>query len=158
SGEQVVYNGNGNTVNVTGLATGTVYYARVYGYNGSGSAITYALQTATGNPASQQTTAANPPTQLVVLSLNNGNPVKVNQPFSITVQSQDASSNPQNVNLNTTVTISLAIGSGLLSGTVSGILTAGSNTVTISGLLYDTPEFGVQLQADATGGNTLDPA
>jgi hypothetical protein len=63
SGEQVVYNGSGNTVSVSGLAGGTTYWYRVFEYNGSGSTTLYLTTTATLNPNSQATTsAAVPPT------------------------------------------------------------------------------------------------
>ncbi|MDE3068198.1 MAG: hypothetical protein KGJ60_11685 [Verrucomicrobiota bacterium] len=37
SGNYVVYRGSGNTVTVSGLTAGAVYYAAVYGYSGAGS-------------------------------------------------------------------------------------------------------------------------
>ncbi len=36
SGEQVIYNGSGNSVTVTNLSASTTYWFRVYEYNGSG--------------------------------------------------------------------------------------------------------------------------
>ena len=61
SGEQVIYNGSGNTVTVTGLAGGTTYYFRAYEYNGTGSSIIYNTATATDNPKSQATLSAGTP-------------------------------------------------------------------------------------------------
>lgn len=55
SGEQVVYNNNGNSVVVTGLNPVTTYWYRVYEYNGSGSGTKYLTTTAAGNPNSQIT-------------------------------------------------------------------------------------------------------
>jgi hypothetical protein len=54
SGEQVIYNGNSNTVNVTGLTGSTTYWFRVYEYNGTGTTTMYLTSTATNNPNSQQ--------------------------------------------------------------------------------------------------------
>jgi hypothetical protein len=155
SGEQVVYNGTGSTVNVSGLTADSTYYARVFAYNGTGLSQVYATQTATGNPASQQTASANPPRLLKVLSINGGNAVLVNTPFSVTIQAIDSLNNPQNVNVNTTISLSTLVGSGILSGTTSAVMTSGTNSVTVSGMLYDTPEFGVQLLVEATAGATL---
>jgi hypothetical protein len=58
SGQQVVYNNNGNSVSVTGLNASTTYWFRVYEYNGSGSGTKYLTPTATGNPNSQITATA----------------------------------------------------------------------------------------------------
>ena len=155
SGEQVIYNGTGSTVNVSGLTADSTYYVRVFAYNGTGLSQVYATQTATGNPNSQPTASANPPRLLKVLSINGGNAVLVNTPFSVTVQAIDSLNNPQNVSVNTTISLSTLVGSGILSGTTSAVMTAGTNTVTVSGMLYDTPEFGVQLLVEATAGATL---
>lgn len=56
SGEQVVYNGSGSSVSVTGLSASTTYWYRVYEYDCSG--ILYCTATGTNNPKSQTTTAA----------------------------------------------------------------------------------------------------
>lgn len=55
SGEQVVYNGSGSSVAVTGLSASTTYWFRVYEYNGSGTGTLYLTSTATNNPNSQVT-------------------------------------------------------------------------------------------------------
>ena len=64
SGEQVIYNGASqiiegsvfNGVTVTGLATQTTYWLRVYEYNGSGTTTKYTTVTAVNNPRSATTT------------------------------------------------------------------------------------------------------
>ena len=58
SGEQVVFNGTGNTVAVTNLSAGTTYWFRVYECNGSGTYTVYNTNTATQNPNNQYTTVA----------------------------------------------------------------------------------------------------
>ncbi|MFN3875606.1 MAG: hypothetical protein ACK4L7_06810, partial [Flavobacteriales bacterium] len=115
SGEQVIYNGTGSTVSVSGLSPSTTYWVRVYGYNGSGTETLYLTSTATGNPNSATTSGSTPPTKLAITSLNGGDNIVENLPFYITVQSQDASNVPQNVSANTGVAIQLVTGLGTLS-------------------------------------------
>ncbi|HKQ03882.1 MAG TPA: fibronectin type III domain-containing protein, partial [Blastocatellia bacterium] len=55
SGEQVVFNGSGSSVSVTGLSANTTYFFRVYEANCSGSTIKFLTATATNNPNSQAT-------------------------------------------------------------------------------------------------------
>ncbi len=55
SGQQVVYNGNGNIVTVTGLSQKTTYWFRVYEYNNTGTNTKYLISTAINNPNSEQT-------------------------------------------------------------------------------------------------------
>ncbi|MFH0867239.1 MAG: hypothetical protein V1904_13675 [Bacteroidota bacterium] len=55
SGEQVVYNNNGNSINVSGLSVNTTYWFRIYEYNNSGVNTKYNVNTATANPGSQLT-------------------------------------------------------------------------------------------------------
>ena len=58
SGEQVIYNNNGNSVSITGLTGTTIYWFRVYEYNGSGVNTKFLTTTSTLNPNSQGTSAA----------------------------------------------------------------------------------------------------
>jgi hypothetical protein len=60
SGEQVIYNGNGNSVTVTGLKPNTVYWVRVYEANCEGVYSLYNTTVATQNPNSQQTVLVPP--------------------------------------------------------------------------------------------------
>jgi hypothetical protein len=55
SGEQCIYNSTSNTVSVTGLTAGTVYWFRVYEYNNTGLNSKFLLTTGTNNPNSQVT-------------------------------------------------------------------------------------------------------
>ena len=52
SGTQLVYNGTGNSVTVTGLTTGTEYFFRVYEYANCSGTYVYNTTTATNNPNS----------------------------------------------------------------------------------------------------------
>jgi len=56
SGEQVVYNGTGTTVNLTGLIEGDQYFVQVFEYNNSGTNAVYFTSTATNNPNNFTTT------------------------------------------------------------------------------------------------------
>lgn len=55
SGEQVVYNGTSNTVDITSLSQNTEYWFRVYEYNNTGTDTKYITSTATDNPKSEST-------------------------------------------------------------------------------------------------------
>ncbi len=60
STQQVVYEGTGTTVNITGLTAGTTYTFQVFEYNGDGTARKYNTDnTATDNPNTEETTFAN---------------------------------------------------------------------------------------------------
>jgi endonuclease I len=50
SGEQIIYNGNSNSVSVTGLTSETQYWIRVYEFNNSGSDTKFITSTSTNNP------------------------------------------------------------------------------------------------------------
>jgi len=71
TGEQVVYNGNGSSVNVTSLNPSTQYFFRVYAYNGSGIYASYNINGATDNPKDQTTQPAATPLITVTGSLSN---------------------------------------------------------------------------------------
>lgn len=61
SGEQVVYNGTGNNVSITGLSPNTTYWVRGYEANCSGTSIFFNVTSASGNPNSQATTSTSSP-------------------------------------------------------------------------------------------------
>jgi endonuclease G, mitochondrial len=94
------------------------------------------------------------PTKLSITSINPISP-SLNSAFSITVKSQDNSSNPQNVTSATAFSISLNTGTGILGGTLTGTIPAGSNSVTVNGLTYNKEENGVILTATRTSGDAL---
>ena len=72
TGEQVVYNGSGNSVNVSGLNPATVYWFRVYEYNCSGPDILFLSTTATLNPASLSTSGTDCTPQNVTIAFQGG--------------------------------------------------------------------------------------
>ena len=94
------------------------------------------------------------PTKLAITTINPASPT-LNTPFSVTVKSQDNASNPQNVASATSFLVSLNTGTGLLGGTLTGTIPAGSNSVTVSGLTYNIEENGVILTATRTSGDAL---
>ncbi|MFH2143582.1 MAG: lamin tail domain-containing protein [Bacteroidota bacterium] len=61
SGEQVVYNGNGNAVTVSGLSASTTYWFRVYEANCYSTSIVFYTPTASDNPNSCSTNTTAPP-------------------------------------------------------------------------------------------------
>ncbi|NVO18462.1 MAG: lamin tail domain-containing protein [Bacteroidetes bacterium] len=62
SGEQVVFNGTGNTVNVSGLSSSTTYWFKVFEFNGTGTGSSYCTASGVNNPMSQLTLfVAGPP-------------------------------------------------------------------------------------------------
>lgn len=62
SGEQYIYNSTSNTVSVTGLTAGTVYWFRVYEYNNTSTNTLFNTSIATNNPNSKIT---NTPTSFI---------------------------------------------------------------------------------------------
>jgi hypothetical protein len=74
--------------------------------------------------------------------------------FSVTVQSQDAYGNPANLASATTITLSIATGGGTLSGTLTGSIGIGANSVTIATPVYSKSDT-MTLTATASGGVTL---
>jgi hypothetical protein len=97
-------------------------------------------------------------TQLAVISVNGGTDPSQNQAFAVTVEARDANGDPAAVGADTDVVLSLSTGAGTLSGTLTGTITAGSGSVVISGVLYNTAESGVSITATRTSGQTLTAA
>jgi hypothetical protein len=77
--------------------------------------------------------------------------------FSVDVHVVDGGNNHLNVTTDTTVELTLQTGTGVLAGTVTGVIPAGTDRVTISGVRYDKAEAGVVLRATATVGDLLTP-
>lgn len=92
NGDQVIYNGNGNSVTITGLYPNTTYWIRVYEANCSGSNSFYNTSQGTNNPISQRTRTVLPSVQSFSASnvtFNGNNIVDINpifftnQPYAI---------------------------------------------------------------------------
>jgi chitodextrinase len=90
-GEQVVYNGNGSNVSITGLTPNTTYWVRIFEANCEGNKSVYNLNSGINNPNSQKSRTVLPPVQSFVASnmVMNGNIVvetipifSTNQPYA----------------------------------------------------------------------------
>ena len=101
------------------------------------------------------TSSSGAPTKLVVTTINNGSSPSTNTSFDVVIQAQDNSNVPQNVSANTSIALTKTTGNGTLSGTLTGTINAGSNSVTISGVNYNTAESGVSITATRTSGDVL---
>jgi Cadherin-like beta sandwich domain/Domain of unknown function (DUF5122) beta-propeller len=101
------------------------------------------------------TTAAD--CQLGITAVNSGIDASANFPFSLTVQSQDSTGAAQSVVTDTVVTLSVASGTGTLSGTTSCQINAGVYSCTMPGVVYSHAESGVILTATRTSGDVLVP-
>lgn len=93
--------------------------------------------------------------KLAITSVNGGSNPTAGTGFSVVVQAQDANGNPANVVATTGLTLSLNTGTGILGGTLTGTITAGSNSTTISGVTYTKAQSGVILTATRTSGDSL---
>lgn len=92
AGQQCVYKGNGTSVTVTGLASGTTYYVQIYSFNGSnyvgteGSENYYTVSPLAGN---QTTTSA--PDHLAITAI--ATPITSGTSFQVTVALHDNAHN-----------------------------------------------------------------
>ncbi|MCX6872556.1 MAG: hypothetical protein NTW21_01930 [Verrucomicrobia bacterium] len=92
------------------------------------------------------------PTQLVYTAVPGTGVAGI--PFSVTVEARDADGVPRAVTENTTITLSVAAGGGLLSGgTTTGIILKDTSGILIPGVVYDTADT-MTLTATATSGMT----
>ena len=98
------------------------------------------------------------PTKLAITSVNGGISPAINSAFNVVVEAQNAAGTAQTVTSNTAVSLSLNTGSGTLGGTLTGTITAGTSSVTISGVTYTIAESGVVVTATRTSGDILTAA
>lgn len=94
------------------------------------------------------------PTNLLVQSNSPVTPSQ-NTSFSVLVRSADALGVAKNVTTATTVQLSLNTGTGTLSGTLTGVIPAGQNSVLLTNVVYNTAQAGVSVRATATVGMAL---
>jgi hypothetical protein len=78
--------------------------------------------------------------------------------FTIVVVATDAGGTPTNVASNTTVQLTVASGTGALSGTVSRVMNSGTNTLNFPGVYWTISGAGKSVRATATVGDLLAPA
>ncbi|MEI6606098.1 MAG: Ig-like domain repeat protein [Verrucomicrobiota bacterium] len=96
--------------------------------------------------------------RLALTDINGGSSPVAGTPFSVTVQVQNLDGSARAVTANTVVSLSRNTGSGTLGGSLTGTLTTGNSSVTISGVTYSKAESGVVLAATRTSGDILLPA
>ncbi|MFL5752494.1 MAG: lamin tail domain-containing protein, partial [Bacteroidia bacterium] len=94
------------------------------------------------------------PSKLVITSISPTSP-NAGSTFTVTVQSQDAGNNANNVLATTGFTLSTNGNGGTLSGTVTGSISAGTNSVTLTGVILSAGGTGVTLTATRTSGDNL---
>ncbi|MFN5866485.1 MAG: hypothetical protein ACK45R_05765, partial [Candidatus Kapaibacterium sp.] len=97
------------------------------------------------------------PTKLAVVGVSPSVPSTLT-PFSVTVQARNATDQARNVLTATDVQVSVFSGSGALSGTLTGTMPAGTNTLVLNNLAYNVAEQGVVLQIARTAGDVLSSA
>jgi hypothetical protein len=114
---------------------------------------------APGNSAPFTVIATPPPGQLAFTSINGGAVPIAATPFNLTIQAQDGAGTPRNVLVDTTVSVGLVTGTGVLAGSLSFVgsalsclIPAGANGCTVTGLIYSKAESGVVLGAAAPYG------
>lgn len=114
TGEQVVYNGNGSSVNVTSLNPSTQYFFRIYAYNGAGIYTSYSINTATDNPKDQTTQPAATPLITVTGSLSNFGDVLLGNSSTEQTYTVEGSNLANDISINAPAgfEISLTPGSG----------------------------------------------
>ncbi len=106
---------------------------------------------ATSNPVT-----ISPPSNQNKAAISVGPTVTAGTPgFSVTVQSQTSSGVPVTVISNTSITVSLMVGNGVLGGTLSGTILADTNQVVIGPVSYSKAESGVVVAASRTSGDDL---
>lgn len=96
-----------------------------------------------------------PAIQLVVTAVNGGAAVTAGTPFAVAVEARDLNGTAANVAADTAITLSVTTGAGTLAGTLTGTLSAGTSSVTFSGITYSRAETGVVLTVARTGGDSL---
>jgi YD repeat-containing protein len=111
--------------------------------------------------ATSNTIVVNPPepvSKLAITQLTSVPPTAGSE-FSARVESHSVSGIPTNVSTDTAVSISLktGTGTGILSGTFTGTIAAGTKHIYVGPLTYTKAESGVVLTATRTSGDSLSP-
>ncbi len=96
-----------------------------------------------------------PATKLAIVQVNGGSSPTAGVPFSVVVEAQDDGGTARNVSAATGISLTLKTGSGPLNVPLTGTIAAGTNRVTISGVIYTKAESGVALTATRTSGASL---
>jgi subtilisin-like proprotein convertase family protein len=96
-----------------------------------------------------------PATSLEITSVNGGVEPSAGVPFNVVARARDVNGLAANVTADTGITLSVQTGGGTLGGTLTGTITAGSSSVTFTGITYTKAESGVVLAATRASGDTL---
>ncbi|MBU3742858.1 MAG: immunoglobulin domain-containing protein, partial [Candidatus Kapabacteria bacterium] len=128
----------------------TVQLRWLYFQNGSGTNTRPRIALDDVSIVSQPTTGVTNATNLAIRTISPQSPSQ-NIPFSVVIRSVDATGVARPVASSTVVTLSRATGVGSLGGTISGVIPAGSSSLVITGVTYNTAEAGVSLTASAAG-------
>jgi hypothetical protein len=94
-------------------------------------------------------------TQVAVTAINGGVNPSTNTGFPVSIEVRDASNNPAAVGQNTTFQVTLLTGTGAIGGTFTGVMTAGSGSIDITGVTYNVAEAGVSVQVSVLSGQSL---
>src|ERR1035437_1193710 len=149
------FSGTGITVNSYSVQNATTLTASITIAGGAAqgprNVIVTNADTQTGTLAAAFTVAA-PPSRAYVTAPPTA---FTDTAFSAVVQSFDNYDVLSPVLVDTHILLTVFVGSGFLSGTVTGTILAGQSAVTISGVKYNVSEAGVILFATSTSGDSL---
>lgn len=144
SGQQVVYNGTGNSVSITGLTPGTTYWYRVYEFCNPDR--TYQTATDSNNPNSQATTlpaCTTPTNQATALNLANITASSIDVSFTAASPSADnylvVQSTSSTLSANPADATSYSVSDALGGGTV--VFNGSGTSFTASGLSASTTYY-----------------
>jgi hypothetical protein len=98
--------------------------------------------------------ADNDVSQIAITSPTSVDGLVAGSSFPVVVQAQDSTGSPINVAVPLLITLSLKTGSGVLGGTVGGVIPIGSSQITLAGVTYTRAEGGVVITASAPGEST----
>jgi hypothetical protein len=118
---------------------------------------TYNNQSAPATFLGVSSPEAVPVGKLVITSVNGGASPAADTAFNVSVQAQTWAGSPLTVTNNTALRLTLASGGGTLSGTVTGLLAAGSSSATISGVACTRADSNVVLTVSPSSGENLAP-
>ena len=136
------------TFSLSNITSNTEF--RLYTYNAESTSGSGGIGDGSGNDIvvnGSTTSTGGVVSKLVVTQINSGNSPSVGTAFDVVVQTQDASDTPSNVSSDVNVTLTKATGTGTLGGTLTGTISSGSNSVTISGVTFDTNGSGISITA-----------
>ncbi|HEY1038941.1 MAG TPA: hypothetical protein VGF30_06020, partial [Bacteroidia bacterium] len=141
------------SVTITGvnIANGGNFYLRWTINSGSSNSQGVALDNVVLTPTLQSGSA---PTQFAITSISPASPSAGNG-FNVTVVSRDGSNLAANVSANTGFSLITNGMAGSIGGTTTGTITAGTNSVVVSGVTLSSAGTGVTLTAQRSSGDNL---